>query len=612
MPTAAEPRKKSYLRSSVGKNEEVVKQNALKQRFRRIVLVSEVQGQLARLCAGAGAGAAASASPQDEGEGAGVRSASHLHPPSLHPHRHSDSQLAGARIAGRARGRSQSLTSSPAALSRLWTAPAHGGAFDGGLSEDSEEESDNDDPRGSATSLASTFATSRATGADSRDSILREAGHEERARSRRHSEAIGFAALHLAAHLAAERLGQRQDSVTASDRPDRRFIETTQGGAFIEIASLSPTRRPSRSSKGSPGKDSPKRRPRSSLEYALRPIPAFEHKASAPSDASRPHPLDAPGGPSERAAPEQSFSDFAKAARPLDERLAIAIVSIGRVSSTVVRAARFAAKATTGLEVIILEPIGHARRTHGSMAQAVAAVAKGATERAERRGILANRARGGESFRIFATLALSDIEAAEETTVDNAAEAASSIVVVPCLPETASPTSSAARLGRSRVDVGKVVHCIQRVLGRMLGLAPCTMYTCALAAREEHAALHVCPVCLRKLLWVTIMSLESHYASQREAKTAHAPHTDELGAVASRGPLLPPAAAPRPVRPRSASVKPTISPIEGGRPRSAQPRPQALQALASTATGIAELQASITRTARPRPMSATRRRSAQM
>jgi len=46
---------------------------------------------------------------------------------------------------------------------------------------------------------------------------------------------------------------------------------------------------------------------------------------------------------------------------------------------------------------------------------------------------------------------------------------------------------------------------VRRLIGRLIGLAPCTFYNCAMRAtnQEEYQrlAVHVCPVCLRKLHW---------------------------------------------------------------------------------------------------------------
>ncbi|KAG8458603.1 hypothetical protein KFE25_008400 [Diacronema lutheri] len=483
------PRRKSYLLAQVRTKEAEEKQlSALRQRFRRIVLVADAQNAFIKL-GGAGAGAGAGAAARGEGL---------LAPPTAQLQRRSDSALDERDVVEPMRQRAKSLSSRPAPPGTPWALVSS--AADG-----SSSGSDDEDAR-----------PYEATD----DILLRVAADAARMRARRHSEAanIGIHAIHLAAERAAAEEQQRLLPVDDHARTaDKRFIETTHGGAFIEIASLSPTRRNSRSAASADGVE----RQRSPLEQALQPLPAFASAVSSRSrtppsphpSASRAqwdaHPPPALVGGAADADAQQSFAEFTASARALDAGCTVAVCVVGKVGRDAVRAVRFAAKATTGLDVVVLEPMAKPRRTHAHPADDVLEAARGATERAERKGVLQGLALGARSTgaAIFATLALSDVELPAHLHVGAEAEAVSSVLVVPC-----TPTAAGARLPAA----ARAARYVQTALARMLGLAPCVMYACALAGPDGHAADSICPACLRKILWATPMRLDEHARAQRE------------------------------------------------------------------------------------------------
>jgi hypothetical protein len=266
---------------------------------------------------------------------------------------------------------------------------------------------------------------------------------------------------------------------------------------------------------------------------------------------------------------EQTFDKFIALRRHrLTSRQGLRLVTLGSVSRELVAAVKAAAVAITGLSVSV-EPIVR-RRVSAPMELARAA---GSSE--DRGGRLSGGASARERDEravlvdLFATVLLvgtgligaqaqdaaMQLSAASSANNKRArtdssaavipfARAPSGSVLVIATTLEASPATSAlagladeqeesgqqpprdapepASLQRSQkqpsqpqsIDVRKMIRATERELIRLMGVQPCRSFHCVNAASAQRHCSHLCPLCLRKVLWATSTTVDAHYAAQ--------------------------------------------------------------------------------------------------
>mmetsp|Transcript_27442 Transcript_27442/g.73842 ORF Transcript_27442/g.73842 Transcript_27442/m.73842 type:complete len:503 (+) Transcript_27442:59-1567(+) len=355
---------------------------------------------------------------------------------------------------------------------------------------------------------------------------LRRQSMPAKLRSNQHLEPIG-------AGVGTSRARAGQDSPTGAEgraeeveltpgkiRPRfrRHSVEVTIAGMTsssiaVEPASPSPSTKRLNKARGSSFVKA--------LGKALQPAPIFRESSGAESDAS--------SHASEGAA-DQTYDEFIASAKPLPKDHIIVMVPVGRVTRDGAAGVRAAAAATSGFNIVVLEPILQLRRKHASILEDIVEHATHAVQRA----VQAQEV----NSKVWIILAVSG-EKLDRRPPRGIVPGTANVVFVPCVSEvgpsstvTALPElgNGAATLQRERrpslagkkphVNVSKVAHHTQRVLGRLIGIESCSKYACAFAAYQQDTKLEVCPVCMRKLLWATPQTLDSHYAAQKDLQAA--------------------------------------------------------------------------------------------
>jgi hypothetical protein len=76
--------------------------------------------------------------------------------------------------------------------------------------------------------------------------------------------------------------------------------------------------------------------------------------------------------------------------------------------------------------------------------------------------------------------------------------------------------AAAAHADRRRQAAARLIARSNQALAHLLGVEACRTYRCSLAAEAHNTCAHLCPICLRKVPWMTPASLPEYYDAQRE------------------------------------------------------------------------------------------------
>jgi hypothetical protein len=285
----------------------------------------------------------------------------------------------------------------------------------------------------------------------------------------------------------------------------------------------------------------------SALARALMPLPSFFKLARArngsklpslPTKPARSRTIAPGAGGAQAAFPaEQSFDAFAANAYKISPKGLILVVSIGRVSRDVAFMVHGTATAMCGLHTVTAElcpmpkhvPVSAGTKHHLSnhITEDLLVAAEEATERAQRRL--------GSVQHIVATLALVhaplDADASRRSSGKTILISTLPTAAAPPPPDTdaappaappppensGAPTSTATAAKATRqAAIALAMSRTQQALAHQLGIEACHTHRCALAAKEYNTCPHLCPLCLRKVLWATPATLEQYYTAQRD------------------------------------------------------------------------------------------------
>eukprot|EP00304_Pavlova_gyrans_P014365 CAMPEP_0206063644 /NCGR_PEP_ID=MMETSP1466-20131121/58332_1 /ASSEMBLY_ACC=CAM_ASM_001126 /TAXON_ID=44452 /ORGANISM="Pavlova gyrans, Strain CCMP608" /LENGTH=558 /DNA_ID=CAMNT_0053439015 /DNA_START=1 /DNA_END=1677 /DNA_ORIENTATION=- len=290
------------------------------------------------------------------------------------------------------------------------------------------------------------------------------------------------------------------------------------------------------------------------LDKALQPKPIFRSSSGGASDQDVPR--------EERAEPaEQSLEAFKAVSHPIDAKKVVVMVSVGRVTRDYAAGVRAAARATTGLDVAVLEPVLSVRRRHKTVFEDVVDVAQVVTQRAVK----------GQDItaKIYLILVLAG-EPLDRPVTMGITRGTANVVVIPCAPEDARDLRRAGggerRVSGARDTLPVAVPSRERRASGSNSLAPLeasarerrasgSLSPLEASARERRASNSLAPVEASARERRASGSLSPLEASARERRASSSLSPLEAPAR-DRRPSTPAAPVPA-IAPRRPSMRPT-------------------------------------------------------